>query len=280
MLVKTLPITQPLSLTAEPLTREAFAPFGEVVANPRPECRPDNTTPEAIASGALPCGAVSANQGTAIQYRALASLRNLYDGGQAAAAEAVPSGKPASPRMTMFVCGARELEPVPASASGSEEAAADGGGGGGAFDVKILERHPFTTQTFIPLTADSTKRYLVIVAPSLAALTHHHEESSPPLPAPSRDPRRGRPGPGLPDVRGMRAFVARGDQAVTYGAGTWHAPMVALGPRGSTIDFVVVQFANDVPIEDCQEVGFESAEGSRVLAVVPGLAEKGTRARL
>ncbi|RYC61255.1 hypothetical protein CHU98_g4955 [Xylaria longipes] len=33
--------------------------------------------------------------------------------------------------------------------------------------------------------------------------------------------------------------------------------MIALGPSESTIDFVVVQFANDVPVEDCQEVALE-----------------------
>lgn len=46
--------------------------------------------------------------------------------------------------------------------------------------------------------------------------------------------------------------MATGNQAVTYGAGTWHAPMVVVGDR--PVDFVVVQFANGVGIEDCQEI--------------------------
>ena len=53
-------------------------------------------------------------------------------------------------------------------------------------------------------------------------------------------------------MKNIRAFIATGSQAVTYGAGTWHAPMVVVGLR--PIDFVVVQFANNVDIEDCQEV--------------------------
>lgn len=59
-------------------------------------------------------------------------------------------------------------------------------------------------------------------------------------------------GPGLPDLKNLRAFVATGAQAVTYGPGTWHAPMIVIGDR--PIDFVVVQFANDVGDEDCQEI--------------------------
>lgn len=56
---------------------------------------------------------------------------------------------------------------------------------------------------------------------------------------------------GLPDLDTVRAFVAQGNQAVTYGAGTWHAPMVALH---STLDFAVLINENGVPEEDCQEV--------------------------
>lgn len=61
----------------------------------------------------------------------------------------------------------------------------------------------------------------------------------------------------MPDLRRVRAFVAHASQAVTYGAGTWHGPMVALGEAGTAIDFVVVQFANGVGLEDCQEVLLE-----------------------
>jgi len=62
--------------------------------------------------------------------------------------------------------------------------------------------------------------------------------------------------------------VATGNQAVTYGAGTWHAPMAVIGDR--PIDFVVVQFANGVGIEDCQEISLEpdkSAEEGLVVMV-------------
>ncbi|TGJ88703.1 hypothetical protein E0Z10_g121 [Xylaria hypoxylon] len=143
MLVRSIPLTEPLAITATPLTRDAFAPFGDVIANPRPASKPSNTAPEAIARGELPCGALSANQGTAIQYRAIASMRDLYS--------SAPSQKAGSARMTMFVCGARTL-------------VSTDGGEADSIQAKVLERHPFTSQTFIPLTADGAKRYLVIVA--------------------------------------------------------------------------------------------------------------------
>ncbi|KAI2469442.1 putative ureidoglycolate hydrolase [Annulohypoxylon bovei var. microspora] len=233
MLVHTLPIPSPLTIVAEPLTLTAFAPFGAVLTNPAPETRPP------APASALPpgYGAVSANQGTAIQYRALAPpLKNLYD--------QAPSRKHASPRTTMFVCGARQLMLDERS-----------GGGNGLFEVKILERHPFTTQTFVPLGASAKTRYLVIVAPSQAP-----DSADKDFPVPAGDEL---PGRGLPDLKGLRAFVATGAQAVTYGAGTWHAPMAALGASGSAIDFVVVQFASDEPIEDCQEVALEVIGGGQ-----------------
>ncbi|KAI0456985.1 ureidoglycolate hydrolase [Xylaria acuta] len=251
MLVRTISLTEPLTITAAALTRDVFAPFGDVIANPRPELRPSNTTPAAIARGELPYRATLANQGTAIQYKAIASMRDLYYG-------SAPSGKAGGPRMTMFVCGARAL--VSRDRDGDGEGEGKGEGGEVAADgvqIKVLERHPFTSQTFVPLTADATKRYLVVVAPTLDATAEEEEDED--LPAPAAD--AGLPGRGLPDVRRLAAFVATGEQAVTYAAGTWHAPMIALGPPESTVDFVVVQFANDVPVEDCQEVGLEEEGG-------------------
>lgn len=215
-----------VQVTARPLSADAFAPFGAVIANPRPDVHPS-----AFSSSSLPANAVSANQGSAIQYRAVGRPRNLY--GQA------PSGA-AEPVTSVFVCAARALGPADAGeASGPHD----------RFAVRVLERHPFTTQTFAPL-ASSASAYLVVVAPSLAPAAADAR-----LPVP-----RGHdlPGRGLPDLRGLRAFVAGAAQAVTYGAGTWHAPMVALGDAGATLDFVVSQWMSGVADEDCQLVEFES----------------------
>lgn len=105
----------------------------------------------------------------------------------------------------------------------------------------MLERHSYTTQTFIPLglSADSLTRYLVIVAPTI----------SPPNIESSSDDDRDR---GPPDLDNLRAFWAHGGQAVTYAAGTWHSPMAVIGDK--SVDFVVLQFSNGVREEDCEEM--------------------------
>ncbi|KAI1331794.1 ureidoglycolate hydrolase [Xylariaceae sp. FL0255] len=255
MIVKTIslpPSSQRQLLAPTPLSKSTFASFGNVIANPAPDQRPSNTDPTTIASGALPCGAISANQGTAIQYRAIASMRDLYTEG---------GTKKSTPRMTMFVCAVRDLTKSVGTAKGE-------------IAIKVLERHPFTTQTFIPLTADVSKRYLVVVAPSLSP-----SPADAGLPVPLAD-EESLPGRGLPDLNNIRAFIATGEQAVTYGPGTWHAPMIALGPLDSTVDFVVVQFANDVPVEDCQEVALESPARSEITISVPEDLGMGKGARL
>ncbi|EGX96427.1 Ureidoglycolate hydrolase [Cordyceps militaris CM01] len=215
-------------VTAEPLTAGAFAPFGDVVANPRPDVLPTAFAHHA-GSLLLPDNAVSANQGFAIQYRHASRVANLYRG---------DTGKPV---LSLFVCAARPL-----SAAGGRHA---------AFVVRNLERHPFTTQTFAPV-ASSAELYLVIVAPSLPPADADEDTPAPP----PGDAAGMTPGRGLPNLKELRAFVGTARQAVTYGAGTWHAPMVVLGPPGTTLDFVVTQFASGVAEEDCQLLEFE-AEG-------------------
>ena len=127
--------------------------------------------------------------------------------------------------------------------------------GGEIFDVRILERHPFTTQTFSPLDLSSQShaggqeepKFLVVVAPTLkghtatATVVKNGKKENVTI----QDP---------PDLKNVKAFVARGHQAVTYGAGTWHAPMVVVGNR--RVDFLVVQFMNGVADEDVQEAAF------------------------
>ena len=62
-----------------------------------------------------------------------------------------------------------------------------------------LERHPHSSQTFIPVRAG---RYLVIVAPDKPD--------------------------GAPDLDKVRCFLANGRQCVTYRRGLWHHDMTVL----------------------------------------------------
>ncbi|RFU77314.1 ureidoglycolate hydrolase [Trichoderma arundinaceum] len=215
--------TLDIHITAEPLTQEAFSSFGDVVANPRPDVHPSSFDAH---TSSLPPNAFSANQGTAIQYRNVSRLKNLYD--------QAPSGK-GEPVMSIFVCAAR--------------GGADSPSGANTFTVRYLERHPFTAQTFTPIKSTAST-YLVIVAPSLPPSPEDKD-----LPVPAGD---GLPGRGFPDLKRLRAFIATNSQAVTYGAGTWHSPMVVLGQTGAKLDFVVSQFASGVAVEDCQLLEFTS----------------------
>lgn len=271
-----------IRIPIELLTQSSFSQFGTVIENPAHSSLPPSQR------GPLP-RTVSANQGSALKILDVTHMSNLYS--------LAPSQKPAKAVMNMFVCAPRDLRPhepsdsIPSSwgdldldEDDYENMERE------LLDVRILERHPFTTQTFIPMGLSGAERhtqYLVIVAPTLpASASRRNTDRPPPYPTPHRKPKkqskvteifaRARPspftneaapplpqfsrlhpsarpkGPGLPDLKNLRAFVATGNQAVTYGAGTWHAPMVVIGER--PVDFVVVQFANDVDIEDCQEV--------------------------
>lgn len=247
-----------IAVSAQPLHGDSFAPFGEVIQNPRPDVHPSQFDD----AGPLPLHAVPANQGSAIKYQHVTKMVNRY--GQA------PSGKPGSAVMNMFVCAARKLQTQPSRSHGTVSSSR-------VFEVNILERHPYTSQTFSPLSTtgsrDTSSRegYLVIVAPS----------SERPL-LPSSSPALGYVdlGHDKPDLTQLKAFIATTDQAVTYGAGTWHAPMVALGPEGSTVSFIVTQFTNGIGNEDCEEVVLESPNGDgHVLIELPQSSTSGASRR-
>jgi ureidoglycolate lyase len=78
--------------------------------------------------------------------------------------------------------------------------------------ARELERHEFSSQTFLPI---NVSRYLIIVAPMAAD--------------------------GGPDVAGVCAFVANGDQGITYRLNTWHHGMRVLDEPG---DFAVLMWCD------------------------------------
>lgn len=71
------------------------------------------------------------------------------------------------------------------------------------FKAELLERHEFSSQTFMPL---DVARWLIVVAP--------HAKS------------------GGPDVAQVRAFIATGKQGVTYKPNTWHHGLTTLDRPG------------------------------------------------
>jgi len=155
---------------AEPLTAEAFAPFGDVIQTA-------GHGPRMI------------NEGTCQRFDDLAPVDVLASGGR--------------PLISIFKAAPR---PLP-------------------FEVRVLERHPLSSQAFFPLDGVP---FLVVVA----------EDS----------------GAGTPWSGRIRAFRAAGDQGVSYRRNTWHHALLAIG---QTSHFLVVDRGG--PGENCDEVAVDPA---------------------
>ncbi|WP_454850402.1 ureidoglycolate lyase [Rhizobium binxianense] len=149
-----------------PLTKSAFAPFGEVI-------EADPATVRVI------------NAGTTERFHALAT------------AEA--AGEGARVIINIFRGQPRRFP----------------------HEVGMMERHPFGSQSFSPMSGRS---FLVVVS---------EDEGG----------RPGRP----------RVFLARGDQGVNYRRNVWHHPLMALGQPS---DFLVVD--RDGPGSNLEEFFFET----------------------
>lgn len=140
---------------------------------------------------------VSANQGTAKRFDRLAELVNL---------------RPEKAQANLCVFRSTPAAKLP-------------------FAIKLLERHPFSTQVFIPM--GSVRRYLVIVC--------------------FGDPK--------PDLSTLRAFLADNCQGITYKPGIWHHPLVVLDQPG---DFACL-IHEDGSAQDCETCDL----GQTILAEVP-----------
>lgn len=92
------------------------------------------------------------------------------------------------------------------------------------FAVRFLERHPHSSQAFLPIDGS---RFLVVVAPA---------------------------GP-EPDPGDVRAFLSRGEQGVNYRAGVWHHPLLAL--REGDVFLVVDRVG---PGNDCEKYAFDGTK--------------------
>ncbi|MCJ1321176.1 Ureidoglycolate lyase [Xylographa vitiligo] len=215
-------------IDVEPLTQSSFSVFGHVIENPVVSLPRSGRVHDTSYSGG-----VLANQGTARKYSQISPMINLYG--------ASSSRKEATAATALFVCSPRKLHPISGNANHIQ----------GLFDLTVVERHPYTTQTFTPMGLDpddTINAYLVVVTPT--------------VPSSKSDA-------GTPDTANVRAFLACGSQAVTYGAGTWHAPMIVIGSRD--ISFVVTQYMNGVTDDDCQEIEFDAGVQNGLSIAVPDI---------
>ena len=168
-----------LVLTAEPLSRAAFTPFGDVI--------------ETAGSRSF-----EINDGFATRHHDLAQLDLLEAGGR--------------PLLNIF-----HAKPWPQP-----------------IRIRLLERHPLSSQAFMPLGA---RPFLVVVAP------------------PGETPAPG----------DIRAFLTNGRQGVNFHRGVWHHPLLVLGQDA---DFLVVDRGGED--ENCDLFHFDETGDEVELAPIPG----------
>ncbi|EGF80232.1 hypothetical protein BATDEDRAFT_35133 [Batrachochytrium dendrobatidis JAM81] len=173
----------PLSITVQPLERNAFLPYGDV-----------------IDAGSQITSDV-ANQGTAKRFNHLTSFVNMRTASQTPKLHQQLPPSLTQPAATPNLC---IFQTQPATMP---------------FSIKLLERHKYSTQMFIPMVQPTKEMFLTMNAiPSYYVIVALND--------PITD---------KPDWSTLCAFQATTVQAFNYNAGVWHHPMVGLG---STIDFV------------------------------------------
>ena len=199
MPLKTFNVENISEIIAEQLTPESFLPYGGVISA-------DHQIKNVQSS--------QANYGTAIKIHKVAPIINNYKN--------CPSGEKETANWNIFRCTAPKHLIQHSSTKST-------------YTSKVLERHPYSTQTFLPLGQDLHKiSYLVIVAKTDTS---------------TKDK--------LPDPSLVKAFICKGNQSITYGVGTWHAPMVVIDEDIPYIDFAVFIHENGVVEEDVQECYFD-----------------------
>jgi ureidoglycolate lyase len=153
-----LPSQLPPVLKTIAITREAYQPYGNLIA----------------ADDALPFK--SANFGRAKRFNHLGEIENLRTG--------------AKLNLCIFRCQPAALP----------------------LAIKLLEKHPYSTQVFLPM--HHSAKFLVLVAL----------------------------GDEAPELDTLKAFIVEGSQGITYHPGVWHYPMTALDGE---IDFSCLIWEDD-----------------------------------
>ncbi|KAG6898158.1 hypothetical protein C0992_004145 [Termitomyces sp. T32_za158] len=171
------------TIPVQPLTPEGFASFGKVIQG--------YTDPHGVPKGIK---VTLANAGSAYKFHKLSLIESSYS-----------SEAGASSAISLYRC-----QPCQDITSG-------------CLELKVLERHPFTNQAFIPMgsgTGEGIKdpglKYLVVVA-------HNGVDDR-------------------PDLGTLRAFVASAAQGVVYNTAIWHQPMTVLGKVSAVISVSLFKF--------------------------------------
>lgn len=148
------------------------------------------------------------NQGTARKYPHQAQIKSSF-----------PAEAEATTNMHLYRCDSTPHAALP-------------------YPIKMLERHRFSSQSFVPLASPPhSGNYLVVVA----------------LNSPQTD---------KPDLDTLAAFTATAHQGICYHPGVWHLPMTPIGPGGDPpLDYActVAESARQ-PELNCDEQWWDEAQ--------------------
>ena len=96
--------------------------------------------------------------------------------------------------------------------------------------IKMLEKHPFFSQTFIP---KHNQPFLVVVAPASDEL----------------------------NIEDIRAFISNGEQGVNYSRGVWHFPLISVK---DDVQFIVIDRKHVIDSDDIEQCIVHPIEDSNI----------------
>ncbi|OJA18612.1 hypothetical protein AZE42_01763 [Rhizopogon vesiculosus] len=160
-----------------------------------------------------------ANQGSASKFHKLSLLESSY-----------PASTGASAGLSVYRCNPTEVV-------------------NGSVELKVLERHPYTNQAFIPMGGGGIQGDEALKEPGnayLVVVAHNGADDK-------------------PDLSTLRAFVASAGQGIMYNTAIWHQPMTVLD---KPMDFTCVetQIGNGDKA-DCEILELEAGEGVMMLGL-------------
>ncbi|KAF9175351.1 Allantoicase [Mortierella sp. AD011] len=193
-----------ITIQAEPISKEAFEPWGQVIEVPLYD-------PNAI----------KVNQGTAQKFsnvgyfanwRSYALNEESISKSGKKSLDKVPSSDeiaPATTNVAIFQC----YKPIETREIG----------------VKLLERHPYSSQMFVPMGGDGNGGFVIVVA-------------------------KDRLSDGKPDLSTLKAFTVKNSQGVNYKPNVWHHPMIV---TERPVTFLTITHESGVRKDDCEEYWFK-----------------------
>ncbi|KAF9283226.1 Allantoicase [Mortierella alpina] len=192
-----------LTLDAQPITKEAFAPWGQVIEKP-------SYDPNSI----------KVNQGSAEKFSQIGQFANwrsyalndeaIVENGNKSLDKTPPGPdvKLATANIAIFSC----YKPVETRDIG----------------VRLLERHPYSSQMFVPMGGDGNGGFVVVVA-------------------------KDRTSDGMPDMSTLKAFTVKNSQGINYKPNVWHHPMIV---TDRPVTFLTITHESGVGKDDCEEYWF------------------------